>query len=184
MAVWLSDAQRAANGPLSRAQIAERRLKVHLGHGISPTLPGRGAWLTAGQDLAGNAGNRCKSGTGPHAVDSGDDVGGELVFDLDDAIPQMQLAFLQRCTCNRSNPGAFCSASMATSRSRCSCRNCALRPQFAIAFLLHRCCRTNSLMVHAGGGPGRGQNLKSKQTLEFPSLSRLTRTAGQLRLNA
>jgi len=26
MAVWLSDAQRAANGPLSRAQIAERRL--------------------------------------------------------------------------------------------------------------------------------------------------------------
>jgi hypothetical protein len=45
----LSDAQRAANGPLSRAQIAERALKVHLGHGISRTSPGTGR----GSEIAG-----------------------------------------------------------------------------------------------------------------------------------
>jgi hypothetical protein len=103
MAVWLSDAQRAANGPLSRAQIAERRLKVHLGHEISTTLPGRGAWVRRLPAMAdgrsrpwpANAGNRWKSGAGPRATNSGNDVGCELVFDLDDAIAQMQLAFLQ-----------------------------------------------------------------------------------------
>jgi len=56
MAVWLSDAQRAANGLLSRAQIAERRLKVHLGHRISTILSGRGAWFSeiAGQPNGGS----------------------------------------------------------------------------------------------------------------------------------
>src|ERR1044071_7930885 len=100
MAFWLSDAQRAANSPPSRAQIAERRLKVHLGHGISTTLPGRGVWLPAmangrSTPWPENIGIRWKSGTRPRAAKSGNDVGGELVFDLDDAITQMQLAFLQ-----------------------------------------------------------------------------------------
>src|SRR5438045_9598498 len=96
LAGWLADAQRAANGPPSRAQIAERRLKVHLGHGISTTLPGaRGMADGQSRPWPENAGNRWKSGTGPRAANSGNDVGGELVFDLDDAIAQMQLAFLQ-----------------------------------------------------------------------------------------
>src|SRR5438477_12852999 len=103
MAVWLSDAQRAANGPLSRAQIAERRLKVHLGHGISTTLPGRGAWFRRLPAMANdrstpwpeNVGNRWKSGAGRRAGNSGNDIGRKLIFDLDDAIAQMQLAFLQ-----------------------------------------------------------------------------------------
>ena len=96
MAVWLSDAQRAANGPLSRAQIAERRLKVHLGHGdFDDPAEARRVADGRSRPWPANAGNRWKPGAGPGAANSGNDVGGELVFDLDDAIAQMQLAFLQ-----------------------------------------------------------------------------------------
>jgi hypothetical protein len=65
--------------------------------GIAPGLNCPG-WLTAGErrgpcrpdDTLEFSGLRRLSGR-----PSSDDVGGELVFDLDDAVPQMQLALLQ-----------------------------------------------------------------------------------------
>lgn len=91
MAVWLSDVRRAANGPPSRAQIAERGLKVHLGHGISTTLPGWGAWFRRWPAMANGRSTPWPEHVGnqepdPRAANSGNNIGGELIFDLDDAI--------------------------------------------------------------------------------------------------
>ena len=103
-----------------------------------------------------NMGNRWKSGTGPRAANSGNDVGGELVFDLDDAITQMQLAFLQALHLQQVRSwrvvqrfdGNIEIAMLLAQLPE-------LSPQFAFVILLHRCCRTEGLMGHAGGGPGR-----------------------------
>src|SRR6185436_6179144 len=104
MAVWLSDAQRAANGPLSRAQIAERRLKVHLGHEISTTLGARRV-ADGGQDLGRRmreiAANQEPDRVPPiQAMMSG--VSWSSIWMMRSR--RCSLRFFRRCTCNRSYP--------------------------------------------------------------------------------
>ena len=129
-------------------------------------------WLTAGQRLAGIRGISAGNADRIRAVNSGDDVGGELVFDLDDAIAQMQLAFLQPLHLQQVGSGRVVQRFDGNVEIAMLL---AQLPQFAPAIRFR--LLASSLPPHgAPHGPRwrrsrpPAPSLRSTQTLEFPSL--------------
>src|SRR5215213_3857270 len=114
MAVWFVGCLGGQKGPPSRAQIAERVAKVYLGRGNFgwprataicmanrvrsaqgvPEVPPMESplWLTGDESNRPNIPRVLPKEPGRY---SGNDVGGQLIFDLNDAIAQVELAFFQ-----------------------------------------------------------------------------------------
>jgi len=91
----------------------------------------------------------------PSPAASGDNIGRQLVFDLDDPVAQVELALLQPLYLQEIGAGGIVQRldggieiTMLLAQPR------QLRPEFAIVLLLHRCRYTEGLIGHLGGSWG------------------------------
>ena len=102
-----------------------------------------------------------------------DNIRRELVFDGADAVAQHELALFSRCTWIKSAPGEAASATIAASRSRCSCcrrANCS------------RNSRSSSSVIATAGSPGAGRS-RPKGGMNYRVFHRRVQAAGKRSLS-